>query len=307
MKVIVATCQFPVDADINRNERYIADQMRRAKNRGANLVHFPEGALSGYATADLRSSGDINWGWLRSSTERVLELARRLHVCVVLGSTHPLNQSHRPHNCAYIVSQDGQIVDRYDKRFCAGTDNADDPDGELAQYSPGNHPSTFSVEGITCGVLICHEYRYPELYREYKRLGVELVLHCFHAANVDRARLESMRQYVGAAHFGFSRGSTLPEIAMPSTVVAAAAANHFWISCSNSSARESCWPAFFVRPDGVVTGRLRRNVAGVLISTVDTDQELYDSTGQWRERAMSRIFHSGAMVQDEGSSNRTAL
>src|SRR5215212_1849382 len=61
---------------------------------------------------------------------------------------------------------------------------------------------------------------------------------------------------------------------MPATMVAEAANNHLWISCPNSSAsstRESCWPGFFVRPDGVVAGRLRRNTAGVLVSEVDTD------------------------------------
>jgi hypothetical protein len=36
--------------------------------------------------------------------------------------------------------------------------------------------------------------------------------------------------------------------------------------------------AFFVRADGITTGRLRRNVPGVLISAVDTRQDLYDST-----------------------------
>ena len=58
---------------------------------------------------------------------------------------------------------------------------------------------------------------------------------------------------------------------------AAAASSHVWISCANTSARESLWPAFFVRADGVVTGRLRRNVAGVLITEVDTKAPLYDS------------------------------
>jgi hypothetical protein len=55
--------------------------------------------------------------------------------------------------------------------------------------------------------------------------------------------------------------------------------------------------AFFVRADGVTTGRLRRNVAGVLISTLDTDQELYDSTRFWRERAMTGVLHNGSLPE----------
>jgi deaminated glutathione amidase len=79
----------------------------------------------------------------------------------------------------------------------------------------------------------------------------------------------------------------------------AAACNHVWISCPNSSAPQSMWPAFFVRADGITIGRLRRNVPGVLISVVDTRQELYDSTGPWRERVISGVLHSGTLAAEE--------
>lgn len=88
-------------------------------------------------------------------------------------------------------------------------------------------------------------------------------------------------------------------------MTAAAAASHLWISCPNSSAPESLWPSFFVRADGVTVGRLRRNRAGVLISTADTDEELYDSTAAWRERAMKGVLHSGTLVTDPRSTDRT--
>jgi deaminated glutathione amidase len=92
---------------------------------------------------------------------------------------------------------------------------------------------------------------------------------------------------------------------MPAAMTTAAACNHVWISCPNSSARESCWPAFFVRADGITTGRLRRNIPGVLLSAVDTDQSLYDSTAAWRDNAMSGILHSGTAVSDPRSDDRT--
>ena len=94
---------------------------------------------------------------------------------------------------------------------------------------------------------------------------------------------------------------------MPAAMTAAAASNHIWISCSNSSAPESLWPAFLVRADGITVGRLRRNRPGVLVSTVDTDQSLYDSTAAWRRRAMDGRLHSGTLVDDPRSSGRTDL
>jgi predicted amidohydrolase len=49
MKISVATCHFPVDADITRNEEYVVSQVRSARELGADVAHFPEACLSGYA------------------------------------------------------------------------------------------------------------------------------------------------------------------------------------------------------------------------------------------------------------------
>ncbi|HLJ61434.1 MAG TPA: carbon-nitrogen hydrolase family protein [bacterium] len=305
MRIRIATCQFPVDADVRRNARYVLRQMRAAKERGARVTHFPECALSGYAGADFASYDGFDWARLAACTDPVLDLARRLRLWVVLGSTHRLTGRHKPHNSLYIVDDRGAVVDRYDKRFCAGDRSG--RTGDLAHYSPGDRSSVFTVDGVRCGALICHDYRYPELYREYTRRGVHVVFHSYHAGHITPKRLTDMREYVGARFRTLNRGGTLPGITMPATMVAAAATNHVWISCSNTSARESCWASFFVRPDGVVTGRLPLNRAGVLISTVDTREPIYDSTVSWRARAMRGVLHSGTLVNDRRSAQRTRL
>ena len=305
MTLVVATCQFPVSADLRRNRGYVLRQMRAAKERGAHVAHFPEGCLSGYAGVDFASHRGFDWALLKRCAEDVLALAGELRLWVLLGASHRLSGRHKPHNSVYVIDDRGTIVDRYDKRFCGG-----DPRGrmgDLAHYSPGDHQSVFAIRGVRCGVQICHDYRYPELYREDKRKGVQLVFHAFHAGNVPASRLRQHRRELGERHLGRSRGSTLPEITMPSSMQTAASANHLSISCSNTSARHSCFPAFFVRPDGVITGRLRRHQAGVLISTVDTRQRLYDFPDVWRQRAMRGRYHSGSLVRDPRSRNRTEL
>jgi predicted amidohydrolase len=279
--------------------------MHQAKKRGAHVVHLCEGSLSGYAGTDFDSFHGFDWALLKSCSQQVMQLARQLRVWVLLGSSHPLSGRRKPHNCVYVINDRGEIVDRYDKRFCAGDRSG--KTGDLAHYTPGDHFSAFTIRGIRCGMLICHDYRYPELYREYKKQGVQLIFHSYHAANVQPGRLRALRAQVGREFHGLNNGTTLPEITMPATMQAAAASSHLWISCSNSSARESCWPAFFVRADGVITGRLRRNRAGILISTVDPRQPLYDSTKAWRERAMRGVLHSGRPVRDHRSKNRTEL
>jgi hypothetical protein len=94
---------------------------------------------------------------------------------------------------------------------------------------------------------------------------------------------------------------------MPASMTAAAASSYMWISCANTSAAESCWPAFMVRADGITVGRLRRNVAGVLVTTVDTDAVPYDSTVAWRGRALAGQLHSGTVPADPRSADRATI
>lgn len=305
MKLTVATCQFPVGADPRKNLRYVSRQIGEASVRGADVAHFPEGSLSGYAGTDFASFDGYGWDLLRECTEAVLGLAQEHRIWVVLGSSHPLTGGHKPHNCLYVIGDHGELVDRYDKVFCAG--DPSEETGDLAHYSPGSHLSVFEIKGIRCGALICHDYRYPELYRAYKRRGVQLMFHSYHAGNIPPERLRAMHEQVGAHNRGLNPEGTIPGITMPATMVAEAANNHVWISCPNSSAREALWPSLFVRPDGVVTGQLRRNTAGVLISPVDTNAEIYDSTEAWRDRAMSGVLHSGTLVKDSRSDDRRSL
>lgn len=305
MKLSVATCQFPVGPDIRENLWHVLRQIRISKERGADVAHFSEAALSGYAGTDFASYKGFDWALLRRCTEEVLDLARRSKIWVILGSTHPLTPPNKPHNSLYIIDDRGQIVDRYDKTFCAG--DRSEETGDLAHYSPGDHLSVFTIGGVRCGALICHDYRYSELYRGYKRRGVELVFHSYHAGNIPPERFRAMREQVGAENWQLNPEETIPGITMPATMMAEAANNHVWISCPNSSARESCWPSLFVRPDGVVTGRLGRHEAGVLVSEVDTEAGIYDSTEDWRDRAMGGVLHSGTLVSDERLAERTRL
>ena len=42
--------------------------------------------------------------------------------------------------------------------------------------------TVFDVDGFRCGVLICYDYRFPELYRELKQAGVQVLFQSFHNA-----------------------------------------------------------------------------------------------------------------------------
>lgn len=303
MVLTAATAQFAVSADAEVNLAAIARLMRQARASAADVVHFPEAALSGYAGTDIPGFDGFDWDGLEAATRRVMTLAGELGLWTILGSAHRLDEGRKPHNSAYVIDASGALVDRYDKRFCAG--DAEGRTGDLSHYTPGDHFAVFDIKGVRCGVLICHDYRYPELYRAYHRQGVRLMFHGFHAGGIAAERFAAMEADVGR-HL-LTGGTTLPGITMPAGMIAAASNNNMWISCPNSSAPKSCWPSFFVRPDGVITGALEPETEGLLLSKVDLAADIYDSTAAWRDRAMDGTLHSGALVEDPRSKARTEL
>lgn len=284
----IGICQFNVEGDVDQNRRAILKQIGQAARQGARIVHFSEAALSGYAGFDIPHTSAIDWDSLRLATEAICQRAARCGVWVVLGSTHRLSDGHRPHNSLYAISPEGHVVERYDKRFCTGIVEPG-PTLDQAYYTPGDHATVLDIDGWRVGLLICYDYRFPELYRDLKRRGVEVVLHSFHNAR------HSQRVY---------EEENIWKDIVPATLMCHAATNHMWISATNSTTRYSLWPSFFVRPDGLVVSRLRAHRPGVMIGEVNPSLELWDAPGPWRKRAMAGTLHSGTTVDDPRSRDR---
>lgn len=277
-KIRIATCQFPVSADIQLNYQFIEAQMTESKLKRADIVQFPECSLSGYPGTDMMTMKDFNWDELHSMTDSIRSLADRLNIWVVLGSLHRLSGNKKPYNCLYVIDPDGKLIDRYDKRFCTSSD--------LEYCSPGDHFVKFKLKGVNCGLLICYDVRFPELYREYRKLDCDVIFHSFYNA----------RQQKGSIH----------PVIMPVSAQAHAATNYFYISLSNSSAPES-WPCQFITPDGLIQNKLAANIPGVLISDVDISEEFYDASREYRQDAIRGKLNSGETVSDSLGAVRTRI
>lgn len=284
-QLTIATCQFVIKPVAAANQGSVERLMRSAKRRGARLAHFSEACVSGYLGAELDGIDQLDWQAVRDAIESIARLAADLDLWVVIGCNHRLTGDHRPHNSLYVIDPRGRIVDRYDKMFCTGADCGDQ---DLKHYSPGSAFATFDVDGVRCGLLICHDYRYPELFREYKRRGVEMMLVSFHNAGMTADRDK---------HYLMS---------VPATLQAAAASNFFAVSATNG-ARRYAWPSFLVNQEGWVVDRAPRHRAAALINTIDTEPDLYDASAHWRDRCLTGTYHSGTVVQDPRSDVRTDL
>jgi predicted amidohydrolase len=272
-----ATCQFVVSSNIGQNAKCIHKFLRKAKKLDADIVHFSECALSGYAGVDFENLNGYNWHELTKETKKIISLSAEMQLWVVLGSSHRLTPPNKPHNCLYLINPQGQIEDRYDKRFCTERD--------LNHYTPGNRFVTFEINGVKCALLICFDLRFPELYRELYKLNVQCIFQSFYNA---KQKEQSVHKHI-----------------IRQTMQANAASNYFWVSLSNSSGKIAPYPSCFIQPDGIIIKELKLNKPGIMVNTVDISQTFYDPSAKFRGLAMKGILTNDPVKLDDPRSKNT--
>lgn len=261
----VATCQFAVGGSIKRNALQITRFLHRAGKAKADIVHFSEGALSGYVGTDFANFDGYDWDLLSVETEKITTLAAKLKLWVVLGSTHSRGGHDKPYNSLYLINPKGKIVDRYDKRFCTRAD--------MRRLSVGSRFVYFDINGVKCSLLICFDLRFPELYRRLYKKGVNCIFQSFYNAR--------------------QSGPSVHSHIMRQTMQCRAATNYFWMSSSNSSGYYSPYSSHFIQPDGVIVRQLCNNRAGMMVNTVDLKKKFYDPMVGFREMAIAGKLSNG--------------
>jgi predicted amidohydrolase len=269
----IAVAQPSATPDVRENGRSVRRMMRLAKEQGARLVHFPEGHLSGYAVEQVDAWEAVDWAAVREELQAVAALASELSVWVVLGSAHPLTPPNRPHNSLYVISDEGVLLDRYDKRICSHT--------EITRfYSPGFEPVVFDVDGFRFGCAICIEVNFPDLFSEYERLGVDCLL--FSAYPVDSVFETKVRAY--------------------------AAINNYWVSLSVPAQSTHHFRSALVGPDGRTLVQAGEH-ADLVVGNLDRDAPELEGALRyarpWRAVARAGEIYEERRVADPRSEVRT--
>ncbi len=275
--IVLATASSLITPNVQTNGAHNREMMADARAEGARIVHFPEGALSGYAKSEVLAWQGVDWELVRSEIGLIVETAKTLGLWVVLGCNHPLNAPSLPHNSLYVISDTGELIDRYDKRLCSHTEIN-------AWFSPGTSPVVIGVDGCRFGLALCIEVQFPEVFMEYGRLGADAVLLSAYAH-------DPVFHVLAQAH---------------------AAANNLWVSVSTPAQYTTSLPVAVFAPDGSLAGK--GGSAGVpsFITTVpDRDDERYGialkKARPWRALARKGDIYSLCRVEDERSKNRRAL
>ncbi|THF86864.1 carbon-nitrogen hydrolase family protein [Deinococcus sp. KSM4-11] len=271
----LATAQLPVSGDAHVNGRNVQAAMREAAAGGARLIHFPEGVLSGYVKHPIQDWAEVDWEIVREELEAVMALAADLKLWVVLGSAHPLTPPRWPHNSLYVISDQGHVVTRYDKRICSHT--------EVTRfYTPGHAPTVFEVDSFRFGCAICIEVNFPALFMEYDRLGVDVVL--LSAYPVDSIFLVKARSH--------------------------AAIHNVWLSLSSVTETDHLFRSALIDPRGEVVAEVP-GVQSLVIHTLDPGAPELDialtKARPWRASVEGDPRYDTAGLNDPRSTDRTGV
>jgi predicted amidohydrolase len=162
--------------------------MRQAKVRGADLVVFPELALTTFFPRWYFADQDEIDAFFETAmpnpdVQPLFETARELGIGFYLGYAEKVEEGgrRRRFNTAVLVDAGGRIVGRYRKVHLPGhaTHEPWRPFQHLEKryFEPGNLGfPVYRAFGGNMGLCICNDRRWPETFRVMGLQGVELVM-----------------------------------------------------------------------------------------------------------------------------------
>ena len=174
LRIALAQFDFPVGAVAQNAVRIIAMITEARDEHGADLVLFPELALSGYPPEDLL----LRPGFLRACESAMHEIAAATHgIVAVVG--WPQSAGSVVYNAASVL-REGAVQTTYRKRELPNYNVFDerryfdvDPDGGACVFEVQGRLSGASVQ---VGLVICEDLWFAEPLADTARAGAEMVV-----------------------------------------------------------------------------------------------------------------------------------
>jgi predicted amidohydrolase len=162
-RLVIAAAQMKFRPAIADNIAWMVEVIDSSSKAGADVLLFPECAVTGYH----RDFAAVSPSEVAAGLQRIARAARAARCYVLVGS--PTFVGRKRFNSLVAFDRRGRSVFCYSKIHLTARD--------ARFFSPGNALAFFPIAGVPCTVIICHERRYPELVRLPVMLGAQIVFH----------------------------------------------------------------------------------------------------------------------------------
>src|SRR2546423_3070621 len=170
----VAVCQVNARADRAANLATARDLLQRAADAGADLAVLPEFTDYLGPSSGLPEPEPVDGEYGRFFAKAARELSMWVHA----GSFHETGpDAARTYNTSLVFDRSGALAGAYRKIHLYDVEIPGRVSyHESATVAPGEAVATVPVDGVTVGLSICYDLRFPELYRQLAVHGGAQVL-----------------------------------------------------------------------------------------------------------------------------------
>ena len=244
----VGVASTPLTATLEQAVPAAVAAIDEAGRLGARVVCLPETALPGHRDQP-RIVPDITATELEEALREVGDAAGHAGVMAVVGAERPTPAGREI--LSVVFDADGSRIGEQVKTQI-------DP-SEETWYVPGSGRRTFTLEGLTFGIAICHEaYRYPEITRALALAGAQLVF-VPHYVVTDDGSLPT--RWCDATN-PYNEKSLLSR-ALESTI---------YIGASNVATATQGSITGIIAPDGTLAAAVPYGQVGVVVGDVDLER-----------------------------------
>lgn len=169
----VAAVQLTSSDDAERNARVAGDLVAAAAGAGARLVVLPEKWHYMHEAARMADGAEALDG---PSLSAARGWARRHGIALVAGSAvERVEGDLRTHNTSVLIQPDGEVGAVYRKIHLFDVEVGGTVYRESDGALPGERPVVAEALGLSIGMSVCYDLRFPELYRAYADRAVEII------------------------------------------------------------------------------------------------------------------------------------
>ncbi|MBL7190023.1 MAG: hypothetical protein ISS70_27160 [Phycisphaerae bacterium] len=180
--VKIAAAQMACSRDMNENVQRIRRQISRAAQQKADIVVFPELAVTGNCAEDIQAATQDA---LNDALDEIRAEAKLREVYVVVGT--PAVAGDARYNCAVVISDDGSVKTRYAQLAA----------NRAQVFQPGQSAESlwFSLKGVPSIVTVGDDANWVEIGDLAANRGMYLHFHISYESDVspDRAVLRKQR------------------------------------------------------------------------------------------------------------------
>ena len=167
----VTLVQLSAGTEVAANLTRVTELLRNVSP--ADLTVLPEVFTVRGGDADYRQNAEPIPG---PATDFAAALARGRREWVLAGSVVE-KCGRRIYNTSVLLNRRGKIAARYRKiHLFAATLDTGQVVREDETFRPGSRPVLADVDGWRCGLSICYDLRFPELFRRYAHGGARVLL-----------------------------------------------------------------------------------------------------------------------------------